>query len=56
MDYEDELLKEARKAFRKYPSNRCEIIDLYQLAMSEIEEGESMAHEYELFMGRLNEI
>ena len=56
MDYEVELLAEARKAITALPEHRCEIIDLYRLAISEIEAGESAAHEYELFMGGIMEI
>jgi len=56
MDYEAELLRETRKAIANFPENRCKIIELYTLAMSEIEDGESAAHEYELFMGSVTEI
>ena len=56
MDYEAHLLAEARKAVTVYPEYRCEIIDLYRLAVGEIEDGESAAHEYELFMGSVQEI
>jgi hypothetical protein len=56
MDYEAELLAEARKAIKNHPEHRCEIIDLYTLAMGEVADGESADHEYELFMGSLNEI
>lgn len=56
MDYEEELLAEARKAIRECPEHRCEIIDLLRLATGEIEDGESPAHEYELFMGSIEEL
>jgi len=56
MDYEAELLQEARNALANHPEHRCEIIDLYRLAISEIEDGGSAAHEYELFMGSVDEI
>jgi hypothetical protein len=56
MDYEAELLVEARKAIANHPEHRCEIIDLYTLAVGEIEGGESAAHEYELFMGSIQQI
>ena len=56
MDYEAELLAEARKAVAQLPECRCEIIDLYQMAMGEIEDGGSAAHEHELFMGSVEEI
>jgi hypothetical protein len=56
MDYEAELLQEARKAIAECPDKRSEIIELYRLAMDEIEDGESAAHEYELFMGSIEEI
>ena len=56
MDYREELLTEARKAIAQCPDNRCEIIDLYTLAVGEIEDGGSESHEYELFMESINEI
>ena len=56
MDYQAEILKEARRAIASHSEQRCEIIDLYSMAMGEIEDGESAAHEYELFMDSVNEI
>jgi hypothetical protein len=56
MDYEAELLQEARKAIAQCPDHRCEIIELYRLAVGEIECGESAANEYELFVGSVNVI
>jgi hypothetical protein len=56
MDYEAELLSEARKAIAACPDKRSDIIELYRLAMDEIGDGESAAHEYELFMGSIEEI
>jgi hypothetical protein len=56
MDYHEELLQEARKAVAERPDLRCEIIDLFNLAVSEIEDEGSAAHEYELFMDSINEI
>ena len=56
MDYVAELLAEARKVLAECPGHRSEIIDLYQMAIDEIQEGESAAHEYELFMGSVDEI
>ena len=56
MDYEAELLEEARKAIAECSEHRSKILDLYQMAMGEIEDGESAAHEYELFMGSVGEI
>jgi len=56
MDYATQMLAEARKAITTYPEHRCEIIESYHLARAEIEDGESPAHEYELFMSSLNEI
>ena len=56
MDYEAELLQEAKKAIANNPEHRCEIIDLYSLAMGEIQEGGSACNEYELFMGSVDEI
>jgi hypothetical protein len=52
-DYEVGLLKEAGKAIAQHPEARSQIVDLYRLAIDEIEEGESAAHEYDLFMGSL---
>jgi hypothetical protein len=56
MNYEVKLLAEARRAVAVYPEHQCEIIECYQLAQCEIEEGESAAHEFGLFMSSLNEI
>lgn len=56
MNYPAELFIEAKKAIAKYSEHRCEIIDLYQLAMDEIEEGESEANEYALFMDSVTKI
>ena len=56
MDYQAELLAEARKAIAEIQEHRCEIIELYTLAMGEIGDGESAAHEYELFMGSVAEL
>ena len=55
-DYQAELLKEAKRAIASHPERRADIIELYRLAMDEIEDGESAAHEYELFMGSLEEV
>lgn len=55
MDYEAELLREARQAIAEHPERRAKIIELYTLAAGEIEDGGSAAHEYELFMGSLGE-
>jgi hypothetical protein len=56
MDFKDELLGEARKAIAGFPEQRSKIIDLLSLAIDEIEDGGSPAHEYELFMGEIEEI
>ena len=56
MDYEAELLSQARKAIQEYPEHRSAISQLYALAMCEIEDGESAAHELELFQGSMDEI
>lgn len=56
MDYEAELLLEARKAIEEMPENKDQIIGAYEWAMGEIEDSGSDAHEYELFMNRLDEI
>jgi hypothetical protein len=39
MDYREELLQAARRSIADHPEQRCEIIDLYTLAVGEIEEG-----------------
>jgi hypothetical protein len=56
MQDEAELLKEARKAIKEHPEHKTDIIDLYRLAVSEIEDGGSAAHEYELFMDSLQQL
>ena len=56
MDDREQLLVDARRAVAELPCSRYEIIDLYRLAISEIEEGESAAHEHELFMGSVDKI
>ena len=56
MDYEAELLDEARKAVAELPGHRGEIIELYRLAKDEIGDGGSPAHEYELFMDALQDL
>ena len=56
MDYLAELLQETRRAIVECPEHRCEIIELYTMAMGEIQDGESAAHEYELFLGSIEEI
>lgn len=56
MDYQAELLQGARKAIAECSEHRSKIIDLYRMAMDEIDDGGSEAHEYELFMGEIEEI
>jgi hypothetical protein len=56
MQDEAELLKEARKAIEEHPEQKTDIIDLYRLAVNEIEDGGSAAHEYELFMDSLQQL
>lgn len=56
MDYEAELLSEVKKAIQECPEHRREIIDLYSMAVDEIQDGGSAAHEYELFVGGIQEI
>ena len=56
MDYREQLLTTARKAIVELPRCRSEIVDLYRLAVGEIEAGESAAHEYELFVGSVDEM
>lgn len=56
MDYREQLLVDARAAIRQLPDHRCRIIDLYTVASGEMEDGESAANEYELFMGSIDEI
>ena len=56
MDYMAELLREAKRAIEEMPDHRADIIDLYRMAVDEIEDGGSDAHEYELFMSSVEEI
>jgi hypothetical protein len=56
MDYEKQLLIDARAAIREFPDHRVEIIDLYTVAVDEIEQGGSAVHEYELFMDSISAI
>lgn len=56
MDYEKQLLAEARAALRSLPEHRCEIIAAYDLAVSEMEDGASAGGEYELFTSRIAEL
>ncbi len=56
MDYRDALLGEARKAIAEHLEQRSKIIELYQMAMAEIEDGCSESNEYELFMSSIEEI
>jgi hypothetical protein len=55
-DYEADLLREAGKAIARHPEARSQIVDLYRLVISEIKEGGSAFHEYELFMEGIGEI
>ena len=43
-----ELKEKSLEFIEKYPSKKEDIIDLYQLALDEIEEGGSESHECEL--------
>ena len=56
MDYRQEVIEEARKAIAQMPEHRPSIIDAVDWTMMEMDDGESEANEYELFMGRLDEI
>lgn len=56
MDYREQLLLDARAAITEFPEHCGEIIDLCTLAVSEIEDGESAANEYELFVGSVSVI
>ena len=47
---------EARKAIAEHLEHRSKIIELYQMAMAEIEDGCSESNEYELFMSSIEEI
>ena len=55
MDYPAELRRAAKMAIAARPEHRGVIMDLYALAVDEIEDGASAAHEYELFIGCVNE-
>lgn len=56
MDYRQEVIDEARKAIAQMPEHRSSIIDAVDWTIMEMDDGESEANEYELFMGRLDEI
>ncbi|VGO11857.1 hypothetical protein PDESU_00404 [Pontiella desulfatans] len=56
MDYREEVIQEARKAIDEHPEHRSRIIDAVDWTLMEMDDGESEANEYELFMGRLDEI
>jgi hypothetical protein len=56
MGYREQLLAEAHAAIAELPSRKREIIDLFTLAVSEIECGESEANEYELFTSSVDAI
>lgn len=55
MDLGD-LFIECAKEIKEHPEKKNEIIDLFQLAESEVEEGGSVEHECELAMDSLKEI
>jgi hypothetical protein len=56
MEDQAELRRAAKRAIAARPEHRRAILDLYTMAIDEIEDGASAAHEYELFIGSLNEL
>jgi hypothetical protein len=56
VSYREQLLADAHAAIAEFPSRKSEIVDLFTLAVSEIESGESEANEYELFVGSVEAI
>lgn len=48
--------KEINKQIVKYPLLKEEILDFYELAINEIEEGESATHEIELCLESIKQL
>ena len=55
MDIQD-LKKYCREVIFKHPEHEEEIVELYLLCVSEIEEGGSPSHEIELCMSDVNDL
>ena len=51
-----DIKKYATDMILKYPTLKDMIIDLYQLCMTEIEEGGSEQHEFDLFQRDVDEL
>jgi hypothetical protein len=51
-----ELTKHCAKLIEKHPDKKSEIVELWQLAHTEIEEGGSEFHECELAMSDIEEL
>ena len=51
-----EFKKEINKQIVKYPLLKEEILDFYELAINEIEEGSNATHEIELCLQSINDL
>lgn len=56
MNEVSQLINWAKDIIEKYPSLKAEINDFVQLAIDEIEQGESPVHEIELCMTSIQEL
>ena len=52
----DSLFTHCKDMIRKYPTLRTDIIEVYRLALSEIDDGESVANECELAYNAIQEL
>jgi len=52
----DKLIEAAKKAIKEHPSFSNQIIELYEMAKTEIEAGESPDNELSLFENSINEL
>jgi hypothetical protein len=41
---------------KKYPEHKSEVFDYFQLMKNEVEEGSSVEHEIDLFIGACNDL
>lgn len=52
----EDLVAVVKDTIQKYPQLKDDVIDLYQLAKDEIEDGGSESHECELALRDINEL
>jgi hypothetical protein len=52
----NELLLIVKEAINNHPSKRAELIEIFEGARAEIEDGGSIDHEVELAVGAVNEL